>query len=91
MRALIALFVTVVSMNVYASDKCVSQAVRAAKTNAFNTSVLHAVTSLDAGKDYLEKYEVVLTDSKKDPRRFEVYDVTMMKSRCTVAFLTPRL
>lgn len=91
MKAFLALVITIVSVNVFASDKCVSEAVSAAKRSAFRTSVLHAVTSFEADKNYLEQYEVVLTDSVSNPRRFETYDVTMMKSGCTAAFVTPRL
>lgn len=70
---------------------CAREAVRAAKENASSANLLQSVQVLDSSASYLVKYEVVLADRVEEPASTEAYEVTLMKSDCSVVSVTPQL
>jgi hypothetical protein len=89
MKGVITLATLLISVTASAENLCVDKAVRSAKENAVKTYLPHAVEVLQAKKDYLEKYNVVLTNASLT--KFEEIEITLMKSDCSVVSVIPDL
>ena len=71
----------------FADENCVSEAISAVKTSAHSTSLFESIEFLPAERNYLESYRVTLRDRNREPIKYESYNVTLMKSSCTVTSL----
>lgn len=89
MKVLVTLSALLISANASAENLCVDKAVRSAKENAVKTYLPHAVEVLTPKRNYLEKYNVVLTNASMT--KFEEIEITLLKSDCSVVSVIPDL
>lgn len=70
------------SISSFADDRCLNEAIRIAKEQTTQTSIVSEVQNLQVSKSYLEAYQVTLVSALAPPRT-EIYRIVLMKSDCT--------
>ena len=68
---------------------CTPVAIRVAKENAHDYSLVYAVNEVPARKAYLAQYEVILVDSLRKPTDSELVKIILMRSSCSVVSVIP--
>lgn len=73
------------------AGQCRAAAVRVARVNSRNASILQEVEHMKTSRAYLVSYGVTFINAEGDPASVTSIIVTMMKSDCSVVSVIPRL